>query len=178
MIAITFHHSILSAAGCAVMLRLCAVIFQSTVPTTRSKRQFHRVFRLSNQLYIYKPDLCVFLPLDDMPNDLPQQLWSAVTALKGIDNGRDHLLISACSSIRCYTHDMKQSRQCCYMHTKFCTPSLPVTHLLRFLAAQSCPPTSLFAPHNQPSPSVASQKHALSVHTSSNPFGNKTNFQL
>lgn len=72
-----------------------------------------------------------------------------------------------------YTHDMKQSRQCCYMHTKFCTPSLPITRLLRFLAAQSCPPTTLFVPHNQPPPSVASHKHALSVHTFCNPYGNK-----
>lgn len=72
---------------------------QSKVPVQGSKKHVHRVFHLSTQLYMFRPDLCAFLPLDDMPSDLPHQLWSAVTALKAIDKGTHSLpFASSCAS--------------------------------------------------------------------------------
>ena len=47
----------------------------------------YRVFRLSAQLYIFNTDLSAFLPLDDMPSNMPQQIWSAVQDLAGINAG-------------------------------------------------------------------------------------------
>ena len=109
------------STGCAVKLRSCGVVFQSKVSVTRSKRQFHRIFRLSNQLYIYQPDLCAFLPLDDMPSDLPQQLWSAVTALKGIDNGRTRCSQQCPQPLRCHSNGMMSAarHQCQWSSVKF-----------------------------------------------------------
>lgn len=88
---------------CHLVLSLLYALLQSKVRSSPLEKQCHRVFNLSTQLYIFYPDLCAFLPLDDMPSDLPQQLWSAVTALKAIDNGTclQHIacpmLISTCA---------------------------------------------------------------------------------
>jgi len=53
----------------------------------RGHKPVYRVFRLTAQLYIYHADLSAFLPLDDMPSNMPQQIWSAVQDLAGIDSG-------------------------------------------------------------------------------------------
>jgi len=54
---------------------------------SRGHKPVYRVFRLTAQLYIYHADLSAFLPLDDMPSNMPQQIWSAVQDLAGIDSG-------------------------------------------------------------------------------------------
>ncbi len=54
---------------------------------SRGHKPVYRVFRLTAQLYIYHADLSAFLPLDDMPSNMPQQIWSAVEDLAGIDSG-------------------------------------------------------------------------------------------
>ena len=47
----------------------------------------YRVFCVSARLYIFNTDLSAFLPLDDMPSNMPQQIWSAVQDLTEIDAG-------------------------------------------------------------------------------------------
>ena len=52
-----------------------------------SPKPVYRVFRLAAQLYIFHPDLPTFRLLEDMPSNLPKQIWSAVQDLNRISAG-------------------------------------------------------------------------------------------
>ena len=55
--------------------------------SVKGPRLPHRVFCVSARLYLFNSDLSAFLPLDDMPSNMPQQIWSAVQDLAEIDAG-------------------------------------------------------------------------------------------
>lgn len=58
---------------------------QEQNPPTNTKR---KLFKLLLETYVYSAALDTFVPLPQMPMQLPAQLCSAAKALQGVDQGK------------------------------------------------------------------------------------------
>lgn len=67
---------------CINLLVACQLQEQNAPTTTK-----HKVFKLLLETYVYSAALGTFVPLPQMPVQLPAQLCSAATALQGVDQG-------------------------------------------------------------------------------------------
>ena len=82
--------------------------------SAKGPRVPHRVFCVSARLYLFNSDLSAFLPLDDMPSNMPQQIWSAVQDLAEIDAGmaNPHTSLQFCQ----FVHAPKRCLVMCMIH--------------------------------------------------------------
>lgn len=55
-----------------------------------------RVFKLLLDTYVYNVQLGTFVPLPNMPAELPLQLCSAAKALQAIDQGKPDMVLLFC----------------------------------------------------------------------------------